>query len=157
MKNRTLGNTSMAILLAGLALASGCIQQESSAIKTPTTSPPAEGLAAAADEISLEDPSDAAFKRLNDEQPISSTLSLSEPVSEVIKLAAAGIKETVLLAYVERSESTFDLEADEIIHLNDLGVPAAVVSAMLKRDTVLRNIEGAGTAASIATGPVTTI
>jgi len=72
-------------------------------------------------------------------------------------LAAAGIKETVLLAYVDRSESSFDLEADEIIHLNDLGVPASVVSAMLKRDTVLRNLEGAGTGGLSATGPVTTI
>jgi len=61
-------------------------------------------------------------------------LNLSPWASEVVKLAEAGIEDTVLLSFIENS-GTFNLGADQIIYLNDLGVPSHVVTAMLQHDT----------------------
>jgi hypothetical protein len=140
MKSRVLGPCSLALVLAVL---SGCSQRASkSDAETPIAAQaqkPVE-LARASDADALPDnPSDAAFRRLDTEQALPAGLNLSPAVSEILKLATAGVKEDVLLAYVDRSDSTFTLGADEIIYLNDLGVPSAVVSAMIKRDAVLRN------------------
>ncbi len=61
---------------------------------------------------------------------------LSPWAREVMKLAQAGIEERVLLAFVENS-GTFNLGADQIIHLNEAGVPGEVVTAMLQHDADL--------------------
>jgi hypothetical protein len=44
----------------------------------------------------------------------------------------------VMLAFVTNSTQTFNLSAEDIIYLNDLGVPGAVVTAMIQRDQVLK-------------------
>ncbi len=44
-----------------------------------------------------------------------------------------------MLAFVTNSTSTFNLGAEEIIYLNDIGVPSAVVTAMIQRDQVLKS------------------
>ena len=43
-----------------------------------------------------------------------------------------------MLAFVTNSTSTFNLGAEEIIYLNDIGVPSAVVTAMIQRDQALK-------------------
>ena len=60
------------------------------------------------------------------------------PVAEVLKLADSGVEESVMLAFVTNSTSTFNLGAEEIIYLNDIGVPSAVVTAMIQRDQALK-------------------
>src|SRR5206468_698246 len=52
---------------------------------------------------------------------------------DIVKLAQAGIKEDVMLTFVD-SASTFNLDADQIIYLRDLGVSGAVVTAMIEHD-----------------------
>jgi len=61
-------------------------------------------------------------------------LNLSDGVQKVIKLTQAHTDEKVLNAFVERSTTKFDLDADEILYLSDVGVPSSVVAAMLKHD-----------------------
>ncbi|SRR6266568_359584 len=52
---------------------------------------------------------------------------------DIVKLAQAGIKEDVMLTFVD-SAGTFNLDADQIIYLRDLGVSGAVVTAIIEHD-----------------------
>jgi hypothetical protein len=62
---------------------------------------------------------------------------LSPTAQEIVRLAQSGVSEEVILAYIAGSTSPFGLGSDQIIYLNDLGIPAAVVKAMIQRDTAL--------------------
>ena len=42
-----------------------------------------------------------------------------------------------MLAYVQNSQAPFELNADQILYLKDLGVPSPVVTAMLNHDSAL--------------------
>jgi len=53
---------------------------------------------------------------------------------EVIKMAQAGVGEDVLLTYID-SAGTFNLGADEIVYLRDLGVSSQVMVAMIQHDS----------------------
>ena len=61
-------------------------------------------------------------------------LTLTPGLSEVVKLAQSGVSEEVLLTYVEKYADAFNLGADQILYLNDLGVSSTVITAMLKHD-----------------------
>lgn len=61
-------------------------------------------------------------------------VSVSTGLAEVVKLAQAGVSEEVLLAYVEKYSGRFEVGAEQILYLNDLGVSSAVITAMLKHD-----------------------
>ena len=82
--------------------------------------------------------SDAPARVISGEKPVPATIRPSSPVAEVIKLANSGLNEAVMLAFVTNSTRTFNLGADEIIYLNDVGVPGSVVTAMIQRDDVLK-------------------
>lgn len=58
--------------------------------------------------------------------------NLSPGVEEVVKLAQSGVSESVLLAYVEKSNLPFNPTVDELVYLKDIGVPDAVVTAMVR-------------------------
>ncbi len=57
---------------------------------------------------------------------------LSPGVQEVVDLARARVGDEVMLAYIEASTNLFQLSADEIIYLRDVGVSTNVVSAMVR-------------------------
>jgi hypothetical protein len=60
-------------------------------------------------------------------------IQLSPWATEIVKLAQAGIEESVMLSFIDNS-GTFNLGADQLVYLNDLGVPSPVVNAMLQHD-----------------------
>jgi hypothetical protein len=60
-------------------------------------------------------------------------MRLSPWTSEVVKLAESGIEEHVILSFIENS-GTFNLGAEQIIYLNDLGLSGVIVAAMLRHD-----------------------
>jgi Family of unknown function (DUF6600) len=62
---------------------------------------------------------------------------LSPATAEVVRLAGAGTSEDVVLAYVQNSQAPFELNADQILYLKDLGVPSPVVTAMLNHDSMV--------------------
>jgi hypothetical protein len=64
----------------------------------------------------------------------------ASPLAEMIKLAEAGMEEGVMVAYVTNSMSTFNLRPEDIIYLNDIGMPSSVVTAMMKRDHMLQGV-----------------
>jgi hypothetical protein len=61
-------------------------------------------------------------------------LKLSKGVEEVVELAQSGVSETVMLLFVEKSQEPFDLDAAEILYLNDIGIPQTVIASMLNHD-----------------------
>jgi hypothetical protein len=71
-------------------------------------------------------------------RPLPSDVNPSGPAAEIVKLAQAGVNEDVLLAFVNNTTGAFNLGSQEIIYLNDLGVPDAVVKAMIQRDQALK-------------------
>lgn len=54
-------------------------------------------------------------------------------VDEVVKMAKQGVGEDVLLAAVERSDGTYNLTADQIVTLKQVGVSEKVIAAMLRK------------------------
>jgi hypothetical protein len=48
------------------------------------------------------------------------------------------VDESVLMSFVNSSPNAFSLSAEQIIYLNDIGVPGAVVTAMIQRDQALK-------------------
>lgn len=73
------------------------------------------------------------------------SVPLSPGLTEVVKLAQAGVGEEVILAYIDQYAGLFNAGADQIVYLNDLGISSAVIAAMLKRD-------GSGVAATAPPG-----
>jgi len=59
------------------------------------------------------------------------------PLAQVVRLAQAGVDESVILAYINNSSSPFNLTSGEIIYLKDLGLPDDAVQAMMQRDQQL--------------------
>jgi hypothetical protein len=61
----------------------------------------------------------------------------NSPLAQIIHLAQSGVDESVLTSYAGNSPTPFNLTADQIIYLKDIGVPDTVVQAMIQRDQQL--------------------
>jgi hypothetical protein len=59
------------------------------------------------------------------------------PLADVVKMIQAGVEVSTIKSYILNAQSAFNLDADEIIYLTDLGVPSDLIDAMLDRDKVL--------------------
>src|SRR5690349_3418285 len=81
---------------------------------------------------------DAPIKPVSDKNTLPPGIHASAQLSEIIRLVNSGVDESVILAFVRNSPSAFNLGAEEIIYLNDIGVPGAVVTAMLQRDQAIK-------------------
>jgi hypothetical protein len=62
----------------------------------------------------------------------------ASPLAEVIKLTQSGVDESVIMAYIQNSGSTFNLDSDKIIYLSNIGAPNDLVTAMMQRDQFLQ-------------------
>ncbi|MBN2507653.1 MAG: hypothetical protein JXQ71_13255 [Verrucomicrobia bacterium] len=59
---------------------------------------------------------------------------LSPALRDLVRMTQAGVSEEVLLAYIENSTNIFNVGADEVVYLNDLGVPNAVITRLIEQD-----------------------
>ena len=87
----------------------------------------------------LERPSPAIIALTNDAVPKArqpSKVRLSPWATEIVKLAEARIGDDVMYSFIDNS-GTFNLGADQIVYLSDLGVPGQIISAMLQHDQEL--------------------
>jgi len=62
-----------------------------------------------------------------------SSAQASEGFDDLAKLAKSGVGEEVLIAYVQASQVQYALTVDEILYLNDIGVPNSVVAAVIRK------------------------
>ena len=58
----------------------------------------------------------------------------SSPVAQVIKLAQAGVDAGVIRNFIANTPGTFNLDAERVVYLNDLGIPTDLINAMLDHD-----------------------
>jgi hypothetical protein len=65
--------------------------------------------------------------------------NISPGAAEVIRLAESGVGDEVVLAYIQNSQAAFNLGADDVLYLRDVGLSSAVITAMLSHDTTLRD------------------
>src|SRR5476651_824659 len=56
----------------------------------------------------------------------------TSPLAQVIKLTQAGVSEDVIMTYIANSDGKFNLNADKIIYLSDIGIPDKFVNAMIQ-------------------------
>lgn len=63
--------------------------------------------------------------------------SLSPNAAEVLKLASSGVGDDVVLAFVQNSQLRFNLSADDVLYLRDVGVTEPVITAMLNHDNAM--------------------
>ena len=108
------------------------IEPAPAAAENPVASPAPGETATDADVV------DAPAKPISNAKPLPQAVRLTGPAAEVLRLADSGVEESVMLAFVANSTSTFNLGAEEIIYLNDMGLPSAVVTAMIQRDEALK-------------------
>ncbi|MCZ7641211.1 MAG: hypothetical protein M5U12_37270 [Verrucomicrobia bacterium] len=94
----------------------------------PAAAPPSEAAALPLPDLST----NAPIARVEPQPP-----ELSPAVREVVDMAQAQVGETVLLEFVRQSAVPFELGADDLVYLKDIGVPDAVVTAMLQRTSQL--------------------
>ena len=71
------------------------------------------------------------------------------PLAEVVKLVQSGVDTNVISSYIANSPSAFNLDAEKIIYLNDLGVPTDLINAMMSHD---RSVAAVAAATPPATG-----
>jgi hypothetical protein len=60
--------------------------------------------------------------------------SLTYGAHEIVKMYRGGIDTDVLLTFIETSDFPYQLSSKEILYLNKIGVPSAIVNAMIRRD-----------------------
>jgi Family of unknown function (DUF6600) len=66
-----------------------------------------------------------------------SDIDPNSPLGQVIRMAQSGVDQSIILAYINNSSEPFNLNSDDIIYLNDIGVPTQSVTAMIQRDQQL--------------------
>ena len=152
MKTRLLQMWRATLLAAAILVAGGCVQNASSdtakLAATPTNTPVATNSVVEQDRPVVELSENApATERVepapgSDAKPVPTDLKLSPAASEIVKLAQAGVSETVMLAFITNSPRTFSLGSEQIVYFNDLGVSGDVLTAMIEHDRLLR--EGGG-------------
>lgn len=64
-------------------------------------------------------------------------VTLSPGVADVVKLVGAGTSEDVVVTYIINAQTPFNLSADQILYLKDVGISSVVITAMLNRDAAL--------------------
>jgi hypothetical protein len=74
--------------------------------------------------------------------PGAAPVNLSPAAAEVVRLVESGSSDDVLTAYIQNSTTLYNLTADQIVYLKDIGISSQVVTAMLNRDSALRNQPG---------------
>lgn len=162
MKTQAFERGSFGLMLAIVPLVGGCNQQAGQSPEQLVTIAFAEPAVPAAAESNapastvLDAPSAPAVKAeavptALQEKPLPPTIRASGPLTEIIKLAQAGVDDVVMLTYITNSTSTFGLTSDEIIYLNDIGVPNHIVTTIIEHDQAMKQFWADAAKAQAAT------
>ena len=149
MKTRLLKTMKLGAAMS-LAVLFGCSNQ-SAQQDPPHTVVMAAAPAPTAPAPAVLDPNaaDPVIQQSVEQAPPPPDARISPAAAEIVKMAQAGVGQDVMLSFIDKSTAPFNLSSDGVVYLNDLGIPSAVLTAMIKRDTQL-NPAGATAAASVA-------
>ena len=67
--------------------------------------------------------------------PPAVAVNVSPAAAEVVRLSESGVSQEVVLAFIQNSQTNFDLTADDVLYLKDVGVAPEIVTAMLNHDS----------------------
>src|SRR4051812_27615221 len=81
--------------------------------------------------------------------PPTVAVNVSPAAAEVVRLSESGVSQEVVLAFIQNSQTNFDLTADDVLYLKDVGVAPEIVTAMLNHDST-----GHADASQLANSPV---
>lgn len=141
----------MAAVIAGMTMVAGCYATPTNSVAA--TNPPDASLLTYQPAPDLEQlpttnavaaPEPATVVPSAEKATLPTNFTPSPQLAEVIKLVQAGIDGPVLTSYITNATAPFDISAEAIIYLNDLGVPNETILTMMQRDyalgyTVVRN------------------
>ncbi len=65
-------------------------------------------------------------------------VNVSPAAAEVVRLAESGLGDEVVASYVTSSQAAFNLTADDIVYLKDVGISEAIISQMMAHDRQIR-------------------
>src|SRR2546423_6009598 len=142
----------LTVAAVSLVLCSGC-QEERAQAEVPVFSPAPVGAAAEPQALSpgLESeeasPAQPAVKVIQAPAP-PEDVNASAALAEVIKLANAGVSEEIMMTYITNSAYPFNINSDQIVYLNDLGVSPEIITALIQHDS-LRGVAAAKNIASL--------
>jgi len=163
MKIGIVGKWALGVGCVLLPLVGSCLAEDSSPppAQTPaiaeqesTNAVPAKSAEQSASNVTnVIDIANAPTSPITERKSLPPNIHPARPLAEIIKLANSGVEEGVMMAFVTNSTSTFNLSAEEIIYLKDIGVPDRVVTAMILRDQALRADSVTALAAAVAPPP----
>jgi len=141
MKTRSLTNLGLVLTLSGLPFVGGCTRSNATnAASSLTNVPPAAVTSAGGNSAAaaLTETNNAATPVPRAEPVLPPNILPTTPLADVIKLAQSGVGENVLLTFVTNSIQPFDLDSEEIVYLNDIGVSDGVITMMMQHDQGLK-------------------
>ena len=65
-------------------------------------------------------------------------VNISPATAEVVRLAESGLGDEVVSSYVTNSQTAFNIDADDIVYLKDVGISEAIISQMMAHDRQIR-------------------
>jgi len=84
--------------------------------------------------------------------------NLSSGATDVAKLAQSGVSDDVIRAFIEQSQSYYNLSGADITALKNAGVSSQVLTAMLNHDSALRGqVQSASPVAATVVAPQPTV
>lgn len=59
--------------------------------------------------------------------------NLAPGVADIVKMESARVGDSVILAYIDNAGTVYNLDANQIVYLHDMGISEPVISAMLNQ------------------------
>jgi hypothetical protein len=66
------------------------------------------------------------------------SLKIASPIEEVVELSKSGVGDAVVVSYIQSSERTYNVGAQDIINLRNQGVSPEVTTALIQRGAAQR-------------------
>ena len=165
MKTRIMRMWTAGALVAVVPLLGGC---EQSAVSEPTTAQTNSATLADPLALTLESPAPAttnppplaepgtnrpvvADLASAENKPLPPGLAVSPSLGHILKMAGAGVDLSVMISFITNSAGTFNLGAEQIIYLKDLGVSGEIVNAMIAHDQAISSGQFVVTASTVPT------
>jgi hypothetical protein len=103
----------------------GCLDEPTSTI--------AQSAGAEAPSVNAPVPANAVQEDIPPVKAVIPPAHLSPGIAEVVKLAESGVGDEVLLAYIDKSNRSFNPTVEEIVYLKDLGLSEPVMASLVRQ------------------------
>jgi hypothetical protein len=92
------------------------------------------------------EPAAAQLPKTNGMKKATQSARLSFGVDEVVKMYQSGVDTDVIVNYVENSSVPYHLNAEEIVHLHDIGVPSQITTTLIRHGAMVQQQANAASA-----------